>query len=328
MSAERIEFSHSMCASQGRRARQEDYSAVWEAGNGATDGDVVPLLVALADGMGGHVSGDFASKLACTQYIDAFSSGSGEIGPQMVHALEACNAALGSAIGDNAEYQGMGCTLVGAYLDHTGLRWVSVGDSALLLYRDGSLRRLNADHSHGAILDKQAAEGIISLEAAQTDTRRRALHSALTGQRIPMQDLELRGLPLLADDVIVVASDGLLTLEGNEIALEIHQALDQPAESIAKALVAAVEARDKPRQDNTTVVVVKIGHDVGKTKAGNTNPGGILISDLEPTLITPPRRDTRPTSSATMRTVFAGSVLLILLAIVTYVGNHLAYPGD
>ncbi|MCH9809433.1 MAG: protein phosphatase 2C domain-containing protein [Alphaproteobacteria bacterium] len=328
MSADRIEFSHSFYASQGRRARQEDYCAVWQAPDAQVSGEAPPLLVVLADGMGGHVSGDFASKLACTQYIEVFTSGGAEIGPKMARALDECNGALGQAIGNNSEYEGMGCTLVGAYFDHSGLRWVSVGDSALLLYRNGSLRRLNADHSHGAILDKQVAEGIISQEAALTDSRRRALHSALTGERIPMQDLELSGLPLLAGDVLIVASDGLLTLEGDEIARELHNMIGAPAEDVARHLVETVDARDKPRQDNTTVVVVKINKDAGSGSAADngSNDSGVR-SELEPTLIRPTQAPAQ-TRSSTFGRFLAGSLVLLLVVVATYLGNSLTYPGD
>ena len=256
MTASLVTFSHATRASQGRRARQEDFSALWQPTS--DEGTDTPLLVVLADGMGGHVSGQLASRLACERYIDAYAAGAGDIGPRMAHALDASNAALTEAIAQDSTLEGMGCTLVAGHLDADGLRWVSVGDSTLLLYRDGKLHRLNADHSHGALLDKQVAAGIISEQVAQSDGRRRALHSALTGQTIPMQDLELQAYPLMAGDWVIVSSDGLLTLEGNEIATIIHDTQDLSAKDVANRLMSSVEAKHDPRQDNTTIVVVRV----------------------------------------------------------------------
>ncbi|KUO66025.1 MAG: hypothetical protein APF80_07040 [Alphaproteobacteria bacterium BRH_c36] len=216
------------------------------------------MLVVLADGMGGHVSGHTASQLACNRYIHSFSRSPGEIGPRMARALEFSNQSIADAITLDPTLQGMGCTIVGAYLDQDGLRWVSVGDSTLLLYRAGSLRRLNADHSHGAILDRQAAAGIITAQIAISDTRRTALYSALTGGPIQMRDLELNPHSLYQGDWIIVASDGLLTLEGNEIAGLIGRNKDETPEALTRLLINEVEKRNKPRQDNTTILAVKI----------------------------------------------------------------------
>ena len=129
------------------------------------------------------------------------------------------------------------------YLDDVGLRWVSVGDSALLLLRGGQLHRLNADHSHGALLDKQASEGILSKEAAETDSRRRALRSALTGDRIPLQEIHAQVLQLCAGDKLILASDGLLTLTGDEIA-NITERFDlNAADTLAERLIEDVNKK-------------------------------------------------------------------------------------
>ena len=295
MTAGAFEFNHGTCASPGRRRRQEDYSAVWQP-----DPDTLtPLLVVLADGMGGHASGHLASELACQSYIEAFTKGTDDIGPRMVEALEIANRAIAETVAGNPEYQGMGCTIIGAYLDQEGLRWVSVGDSTLMLYRNGSLRRLNADHSHGAVLDRQAAEGIITHEEAMSDSRRRALHSALTGDPIRLRDLELNAHQLFPGDWIIVASDGLLTLEGNDIAKALHQHNGDSAEFVADHLVTAVTAMDKPGQDNTTVVAVKIGGDV--PEGAHLQPDSVPRSEpsttprpiVDDTEIGPPRNRPR-----------------------------------
>ncbi len=293
MNARPLQFRHGSCDSLGQRRRQEDYSAVWAPGDAGLDDATKPVLVVLADGMGGHVSGHAASRLACESYIASFTGSSEEIGPKMARALDVANQKLADAIVEDPQLKGMGCTLIGAYLDENGLRWVSVGDSTLLLYRNGSLHRLNADHSHGAILDRQAAAGIISRETAINDTRRRALYSALTGGPIQMRDLELNPHALYPGDWVIVASDGLLTMEGNDIASFLARNKNEDPVSVTRRLIQEVDGRNKPRQDNTTVVAVKIVGD--KLAAGHEAEREIIPENLdddeptEPTRVGPSR---------------------------------------
>ncbi|MBL8567055.1 MAG: SpoIIE family protein phosphatase [Hyphomicrobiaceae bacterium] len=252
-----LAFEFAWLQSQGRRARQEDFCASLPdvPAMGDAEGRV---LIALADGMGGHVSGQIASRTVCDSFIGSFRSATGNTGTRLAHALEDCNDALARAIDVDPKLAGMGSTLVAAHADSNGVKWVSVGDSTLMLYRDGILQRLNADHSHGAILDQQAAAGIISEEIAKGDVRRRALHSAVTGQPIPLKDIELVGEPLLPGDWVIVASDGLLTLGGDELATLIHDHAQDPPATLVAALISAVEAEQEPNQDNTTVAALRV----------------------------------------------------------------------
>lgn len=257
-------YRHALTANQGARARQEDHAALWQPDTPGRDGQTYPLLAVLADGMGGHVSGQIASQIACQDFIAAFRMQDGDPGPRLARALDAANAGIARKIADEPDHNGMGCTLIGAYLDEDGLRWVSVGDSALMLFRDGQLHRLNADHSHGAILDQQAAEGIISEDAAKSDSRRRALRSALTGERIPLQEIHAQALHLQIGDTLIVASDGLLTLDGDEIADVAEEAQHNEPEPLARALEDRVVAKNLPRQDNTTIVTVRVSENDGQ----------------------------------------------------------------
>lgn len=263
MSTQPLAYVYALQASQGARSRQEDHAAVWQPETLPEGAKTYPLLAVLADGMGGHVSGQVASQIACDQFIAEFAEDSGDLGPRMARALDGANAAIANKVSSEPDHQGMGCTLVAVYLDDVGLRWVSVGDSALLLLRDGKLHRLNADHSHGALLDKQAAEGIISKDAAESDSRRRALRSALTGERIPLQEIHAQVLELRVGDKLIVASDGLLTLTGDEIANVTEQFASNATDALAERLIDDVNGKKLPRQDNTTVIAVSVNESDG-----------------------------------------------------------------
>jgi len=285
-------FTYACRATTGTRNYQEDTSEVWRPQVYADK--CQPLLAVIADGMGGHVSGEVASKLTCRRYIEAFSANKSNIAQRLDDSLTASNQALEFAIRDNPALTGMGCTFLAIYLDSAGLRWVSVGDTALLLYRNGTLRRLNADHSLGAMLNRQVEAGLIPEEAAKSDPRRRALRSALTGSQIPLKDSEFNPLPLESSDQIVLATDGLEVLSGNEIASIIKEHEESSAEEIAKSLMDAVEKKQAEYQDNTTVIVLRVNNNQPVVKRLNDQSSESDV-DSEQTVIIDAANQVAPT---------------------------------
>ena len=133
----KVEFVHATGSSQGKRKAQEDFSSVWQPEGNDANAATRPLLAVVADGMGGHVAGQIASRLACEHFVKSFSNNAHNVGPGLVQALEDSNDSIAAAIGDDHALSGMGSTLLAGYLDATGLRWVSVGDSTLLVYQGG-----------------------------------------------------------------------------------------------------------------------------------------------------------------------------------------------
>src|ERR1700733_2855631 len=105
--------------------------------------------------MGGHRGGAVAGQTACTTFTEVFASGDAPYDQRLRMALDASNAALAEGVERNGALRGMGCTLIGAWFDDGGVRWTSVGDSLLLLYRFPDVIRLNEDHSLGGFLDEQ-----------------------------------------------------------------------------------------------------------------------------------------------------------------------------
>jgi PPM family protein phosphatase len=260
-----VAFHYAGCASQGARSYQEDAAALRTAageevpiGEGQA-GSATEFTLALADGMGGHAGGALASALACRTYLAAMASSSGNLSARLDEALTLANGAIADYVAEHPALNGMGCTLVGAAFGAFGVEWVSVGDSPLYLVRLGKIELLNEDHSLAPELDKLAAAGKISRAEARHDPRRHFLRSALTGSAPELVDRPHRPLRLEPNDVIVLASDGIGSLEKHEILaiVEAHAAAG-PA-GIANALMRAVDAKGEIYQDNTTIVVVVVG---------------------------------------------------------------------
>jgi len=246
-----VSFEFASRAAQGTRNYQEDTAEVRAAGGG--------VVAVLADGMGGHVGGALASGLACKFFLHAFSQSAEPVPARLVEALELANAAIAAGTAEDRKLRGMGCTIVGIALqpDPDRIEWVSVGDSPLyLVRRNGTIVRLNEDHSLAPEIDRLAETGRISWEEARTHPQRHVLRAALTGTELDMVDRSPQPLALEPGDVVVLASDGIHTLPEADIA---RLAAAATPDAAAGSLLAAVEAAGEPYQDNTTVVVVRVG---------------------------------------------------------------------
>lgn len=258
-------------ATVGARSGQEDAYSVWPAEGQLKPSGESGLLAVLADGMGGHRGGAIAGQTACSTFTQAFASTPMPLGERLDMALHASNDALAQAVAHNGSLKGMGCTLIGAWFDDTGIRWTSVGDSLLLLYRFPDVIRLNEDHSLGSYLDEQARRNEITYEEARGNRHRNALRSALTGGKIDLIDLRGQALDLMAGDWILLASDGIQSLDGDELADIMYRYRESTPQEMSEALIAAVEAKAVPEQDNTTVVAVRVD---GASDTVMQRPGG------------------------------------------------------
>jgi len=246
---------------QGARDYQEDdYDFLLLDGDGDRDGDAPGILLVLADGMGGHVAGALASKTAVASFIAAWQAQDNnvDIPASLDNALAAANDSLREKVAADPSLDGMGCTLVGAVVAAGNLHWVSVGDSPLWLMRGGELQRINQDHSMAPLLQNLVDAGRMTAEEAAADPRRNALRSAVMGDELTLVDRSEAPLPLPAAPEparILLASDGVQTLPDDAIENLMRQCAALDSDACANRLLQAVEAKQHPRQDNTTIMI-------------------------------------------------------------------------
>ena len=256
-----LTFESAQRTSKGARNYQEDAAGLRPgpaSTAGQSSGDGLRSLVAvLADGMGGHTGGALASRTACDSFLTAYTGSDSEERGQLRPALETSNQAIARKVEVSPHLSGMGSTLVGAAFGPLGLEWVSVGDSPLYLFRRGEIALLNEDHSLAPALDQMAAEGRMSAEEARNDPRRHMLRSALTGEALEMVDVSKKPLSLEPGDYVVLASDGIHTIDDAEISRVIAAYGEDGPDAVAGALIRAVEQVRDPHQDNITVIVVR-----------------------------------------------------------------------
>lgn len=243
--------------SQGAREVQEDtYGVIPRV---EFDGGVGDLFLVVADGMGGHAAGEVASGLAVNSFAETFlESGTACDAGRLWDCLEEANRRIGRELQIRGDaVHGMGTTLLAVLLRGSSVRWMSVGDSPLYLVRSNELQRLNRIHSKATELAEKVQAGEITEEEARKDPTRHTLLSALIGDSIYDVD-DPPPVELMAGDVLIAATDGIETLTGDEITAVVSSLYDKDATALAEGVLEAVHSKGVPKQDNTTVVVVRM----------------------------------------------------------------------
>ena len=233
---------------EGRRPYQEDSVLDMTLSDGR-------LLVAVADGMGGHAAGEVASALAIESLVDALEGG---------HDLAEAFRLANERVHDKAaepEKRGMGTTLVAMLLEGDTFRIANVGDSRGYLLTSEGIRQVTEDHSFVA---EAIRRGQSEEEARASEWR-----DALT-QAIGLDDhveVDVFGpFPVEPDSAVLLCSDGLYkTLDADDIrAIFVRSGGPRGA---SQALAAA--AFERGSDDNITVAVAEFG-EVPRERARGT----------------------------------------------------------
>ncbi len=244
-------------------------------------------LLVVCDGMGGHESGEVASRLAVRVLLDRVGRTlPADIRRRMFEALLEANEVV-IAEGRRTGARGMGTTAVAAMLGPKSVHISHVGDSRAYLVRRGHVRWRSHDHTRVmALIDA----GELSEERARSHPYAgmltRALgHARMSDGRPFVPEVLDTPLELEGGDVLVLCSDGLHDLvDDPEIAA---MTCGRDAEDIATRLVAL--ANERGGHDNVTVSVAVRGH-VGAA-AGDLEGHGILPAGHEQADIAEPTFD-------------------------------------
>jgi PPM family protein phosphatase len=215
-------------------------------------------LVALADGMGGHLGGEVASATALEALRAAVRAGQ----PLRDAMLDANGAVFAKARTDSA-LTGMGTTLTAGTLAAGGtLILAHVGDSRGYLLRDGELRRLTTDHSH---VQELVDDGQLTDDEAAVHPMRNIVTRALGIDETV--DVDVYPVELRVEDRVLLCSDGLTDMVHEDvIAAELRREPD-PAVAAHKLVDRANAAGGV---DNITVVVVAV-NDGPSTSSGESS---------------------------------------------------------
>lgn len=215
----------------------------------------------VADGMGGAVAGEVASRMAVSLLInlviDAAKWGrrideqeAKGLMERLVRYYSEIHSALVQRAESDPHLSGMGTTLTVAYSFCSDLFIAHVGDSRGYLFRDGSLHQLTRDHT---LAQELADRGQIPPEAVARHRFRHILTNVLGGHSGPV-DTEIQHLRLADSDRLLLCTDGLTDMLDDGTIADVLNRCDDPAE-ICRALIdLALEAGGK---DNVTVVLAR-----------------------------------------------------------------------
>lgn len=205
-----------------------------------SDSSTGGILVAVADGMGGHVGGEVASSTALSAALGAEGT--------PLERIAAANQAVLDAVREDPSLRGMGTTLTLASIDHDGAATIGhVGDSRADRARDGELIQLTADHT---VIAEFLASGKITLEQVKNHPQRSVITRAVgIIDDLRIDEFEERFVP---GDRLLICSDGLTAMVDDH---QIRHLLEEhaPADAVHRLIEAANRAGGV---DNITVAVV------------------------------------------------------------------------
>lgn len=228
------------------------------------------VLAAVADGVGGNVAGEVASRLATSELRVEVADrglalladpdpGAREAGAKSLLAtgFERAQAAIRREARLRPELAGMASTLTAALLVDRDLFLAHVGDSRAYHWHDGALIQVSEDHSLVAFMLKN---GSLTLDEARVHPHRHVLTQALGTEQSPVAELSL--VRVAPGDLILLCTDGLSAVVDDE---ELGSVLASAAADRDRVnnLSHAVErlvsmAKERGGPDNITLILMEI----------------------------------------------------------------------
>ena len=231
----------------------------------ATRPDVGLFIV--ADGMGGHVAGEVASRVA-VESISAFVEETANTDPnrtwpfpfdpelsveanRLKAAFRLANRRIATAIADSQDLRGMATTASGMLVSARRSCVAHIGDSRVYVLKDGALRQMTSDHSW---VEEQVRAGVLTADAARQHPWRNVVTRALSGGDDP--EIDVVDVTPVPGERYLLCSDGLFGVVDDEQITRILADLQETLDGICGQLIDAANAAGGP--DNITALVIQI----------------------------------------------------------------------
>lgn len=210
----------------------------------------LPNLFLVADGMGGHNAGDYASRVAVETIVEAVSR-SAETEPVRIlgDAIQAANTRVRMLSEVVPGLEGMGTTVVAAVCEDGKLCVANVGDSRLYVVNGREIRQITRDHSW---VEEMVLRGEISRDEARSHPDKNVITRAVGAEDAVEADfftVQLRG-----GDEILMCTDGLTNMLEDEA---IRMILDGARDIVEKAQELVRAANANGGKDNISVILIE-----------------------------------------------------------------------
>ena len=228
---------------QRRKINQDCvYASVEPVGN-------LPNLFIVADGMGGHKAGDFASRFAVNAVRESIGA-SQETNPIKLirDAIELANRGILRESDEHEEMRGMGTTIVVTTIIDRYAYTANVGDSRLYLLGD-SLKQITKDHS---LVEEMVRLGEITEAEARNHPDKNIITRAVGAT--PNVDIDFFDYKVEPGGMILMCSDGLSNMVEDE---DIRRILRRTISIEDKARVLVETANENGGKDNIAVILVE-----------------------------------------------------------------------
>lgn len=212
----------------------------------------LPNLFIVADGMGGHNAGDYASKLAVETMVEEIEA-SAENEPETVlkMAIEKANTMVKGSAAKAPELEGMGTTVVAASCEGRKLSVANVGDSRLYVVGGHEIRQITRDHSW---VEDMVRSGGMGREEARNHPDKNIITRAVGAEDSIKTDFF--SVTLREGDMILMCTDGLTNMLNDE---EIRMVLDGARDIVEKAEELVRRANENGGRDNISVILIEPG---------------------------------------------------------------------
>ncbi len=209
----------------------------------------LPNVFIVADGMGGHNAGDYASKYTVEVIEDEIvNSRSTEPVWILGGAIRKANSMIRKVASGNAHFFGMGTTVVAATVRDTVLEVANVGDSRLYVSNQSEIRQITRDHS---LVEEMVRMGGIDRTAARSHPDRNIITRAVGA--LDTIEVDFFQVELAPGDIVLLCSDGLSTMLEDE---EIYEIIRTPSALEQKGRELVDAANDNGGKDNIAVILI------------------------------------------------------------------------
>ena len=222
-------------------------------------------LFLVADGMGGHASGETASQLAVSsvenfvirsrlddiEWPIKYNQNLTSEQNRLLAAVTLANTHILERAKQDDSMKGMGTTLNGVTIEEDYLAIINVGDSRLYRVRNEEIEQISQDHS---FVGEQERKGLLTKEEARQHPKRHILTSAL-GVSKQQTKIDVSRTEIIENDLYLICTDGLYSmLEDDEILTIVKSVVDKSLYKIGLSLV--LKANLAGGLDNITVVLL------------------------------------------------------------------------
>ncbi|MCX7921873.1 MAG: Stp1/IreP family PP2C-type Ser/Thr phosphatase [Clostridia bacterium] len=215
----------------------------------------VPVSFIIADGMGGHNSGEIASRMAIEiasnqlLQLPELLRDNEDVFSAILQIMQKANSEIYRNSLEHEANHGMGTTLIIAVVYNRSLYIGHIGDSRVYRLRDGTIQRITTDHS---FIEEMVMNGSLTREEAENHPRKNLITRALGCAENIQIDTYL--CDISDKDIFMLCTDGLTNMLSDD---EINQIIDRADDPEFACNELVNRANEKGGEDNITVILFK-----------------------------------------------------------------------